>query len=98
MFRRHRLAKILIRAGNLLESTAFRVGWTPGHRIAPASIGRPPANCARWAQEAKDPATKAELSWLAHSYDLLAAKVEHGEEHLAVHDGDRSLEIPARTA
>jgi hypothetical protein len=50
------------------------------------------------AQEAKDPATKAELSWLAHSYDLLAAKAEHGEAHLAVQDGDRSLEIPERTA
>jgi hypothetical protein len=50
------------------------------------------------AQEAKDPATKAELSWLSHSYHLLAGQAEHGDAHLAVHDGDRSLEIPERTA
>jgi hypothetical protein len=49
------------------------------------------------ASAAKEAGVKAELTWLAHSYDRLADKVETSES-LAVADGERSVKIPARSA
>jgi HAMP domain-containing protein len=49
------------------------------------------------ADEAQDPAVKAELSWLAQSYGRLADQVEHGEERPRVAEDARSLEVPKRT-
>ena len=49
------------------------------------------------ASSAKEAGVKSELTWLAHSYDRLADKVE-ASEPLDVVDEKRSLKIPARPA
>jgi hypothetical protein len=48
------------------------------------------------ASAAKEPSVKAELTWLAHSYDRLADKAE-ADEPLAIVEG-KHLEIPQRPA
>jgi hypothetical protein len=45
------------------------------------------------ARQANDIAVKAELCWLAQSYERLALQLEQGQGPLAIMDGDRCLEI-----
>ena len=49
-------------------------------------------------EQCRDAAVKAELGWLAQSYERLAAQIEQGEEHPRVAEGSRSLEVPNRSA
>lgn len=50
----------------------------------------------RVAGEAQDDIVKAELGWLAQSYERLADQVDQGEERPRVAEGARSLEVPKR--
>jgi hypothetical protein len=98
MFRRHIAARIITGTAQPLGKPSRYTPMVSGKHERAREYRAAADRLREVARQAKDPAVKAELCWLVQSYERLAFGLEQGQEHSAVVDADRSLEIPESPA